>query len=171
VITGDLEIRRIAPEDWGMLKAIRLEALADSPTAFITTFDEANAYPDAVWAERSSEGSEGGQATFLAVGKDRCRGMAIGLDRSSSGRAVVAIVSVYVAPEVRRKGVGSALMDAVEAWATVRRAEATSLWVVDGNDRARGFYEARGYRATLDRQKISVPPVRWETRFELRLSG
>lgn len=154
-----------------MLKAIRLEALTDSPTAFITTFDEASGYPDALWVERSSEDPEGGQATFLAVGKDRCRGMAVGLDRSSSGRDVVAIVSVYVAPDVRRSGIGNALMDAVEAWATVRGVEATSLWVVDGNDRARGFYEARGYRATLDRQKIPLPPVRWETRFELRLSG
>ncbi len=153
-----------------MLKAIRLEALADSPTAFITTFDEANGYPDAVWLERSSEPPDGGQATFLAVRRDRCRGMAIGLDRSSAGRAVVAIVSVYVAPGVRRSGVGNALMDAVEAWARVRGAAATSLWVVDGNDGARGFYEARGYRETLDRQKISVPPVRWETRLELRLN-
>lgn len=154
-----------------MLRAIRLEALADSPTAFITTLEEANGYPDAVWVDRSTEDPEGGQATFLAVGKDRCRGMVIGLDRSSSGREVVAIVSVYVAPDVRRSGVGDALMDAVEAWARERGSEVTSLWVVEGNDGARGFYEARGYRATLDRQKISVPPVRWETRFEFRLNG
>ncbi len=168
---GDLEVRRIAPEDWRMLKAVRLEALLDSPAAFITTFEEASGYPDALWVERSSEAPEDGQATYLALGRGRCHGMAIGLDRSSSGRAIVAIVSVYVAPDVRRSGVGSALMDAVEAWARQRGAAATSLWVVDGNDGARGFYEARGYRATLDRQKITVPPVRWETRLELRLSG
>jgi hypothetical protein len=106
VTIGDLEVRRIAPGDWRMLKAVRLEALADSPSAFITTLEEATGYPDALWVERSSEAPEDGQATYLAVGKDRCHGMAIGLDRSSSGRAVVAIVSVYVSPDLRRGGVG-----------------------------------------------------------------
>lgn len=62
-------------------------------------------------------------------------------------------------------------MEGVEGWARSKGVGLTSLWVVDGNDAARRFYEQLGYAATLDRQKISVPPVRWETRLVKDLSG
>ena len=97
--------------------------------------------------------------------------MAVGLDKSRPGRRVVAIVSVYVSPGFRRRGIAGSLMGQVERWAATRGARRTSLWVVDGNEAAARFYEGRGYRRTLDRQKIRTPPVRWEARMEKRLSG
>ena len=90
--------------------------------------------------------------------------MAIGLDRSDRAPGVVAVVSVFVSASARRNGVGDALMNAVESWALAIDAATTSLWVVDDNDAARGFYENRGYRLTLARQRIMAPPQRWETR-------
>jgi GNAT superfamily N-acetyltransferase len=59
----------------------------------------------------------------------------------------------------------------VEAWARTRGASETSLWVVEGNDPALAMYQALGYQITLDRQKITVPPVRWEVRLRKRLTG
>ena len=55
-------------------------------------------------------------------------------------------------------------MSGVESWAMAIGATTTSLWVVDDNASARAFYENRGYRPTLDRQRITAPPQRWETR-------
>ena len=160
-----IEVRRVAPGDAHRLRAIRLEALEDAPLAFITTVDEARAHSDDLWRRRVDAGSSGtDQATFLACAAEATVGMAIGLDRSDRVPGVVAVVSVFVSASARRHGVGDSLMTAVETWALAIGATTTSLWVVDGNDAARAFYEKRGYRPTLDRQHITAPPERWETR-------
>jgi GNAT superfamily N-acetyltransferase len=172
VLDDTIEVRRIRPTEWRRLRDVRLEALADSPQAFITTLAEARRFPDSLWSDRASVGSEGpGQATMIAVSGGRTVGMAVGLDRSSVAPGVVAVVSVFVSPDVRRRGVARALMAAVEAWASGVGATTTSLWVVDGNEGARTLYESLGYRMTLDRQPIRVPPPRWETRMVKRLDA
>lgn len=160
-----MEVRRIRSDEWGPLRAIRLEALADTPTAYITTLADAENFPDDLWRERAEKGAAGvDQATYLAFDGLAPVGMAVGLLRPDIRPHVVPIVSVYVSPSVRRSGVGDALMAGVEEWARTVGASSTSLWVVDGNDAARRFYESLGYRMTLDRQKIAQPPIRWETR-------
>jgi GNAT superfamily N-acetyltransferase len=166
-----VEVRALAPDEWGRLKAIRLEALADSPLAYTTTLDEASRFPDSVWQERASGSAHGlEQITMIGVDGRKTVAMGVGLLRRNRRHSLVAIVSVYVSPEYRRSGTGGAVMRGIEAWARRNGADATSLWVVDDNERARVFYESLGYRATLDRQRITVPPVRWETRFVKRLT-
>ena len=156
--------------EWRRLRDVRLDALADSPEAFITTLAEARSFPDSLWRDRATAGAYGDeQATMIAIEGTRTVGMAVGIDRSTVATGVVAIVSVFVSADVRHRGVGRSLMAAVEAWAEGIGATTTSLWVVDGNDVARGFYESLGYTATLDRQRIDVPPVRWETRMVKRI--
>jgi GNAT superfamily N-acetyltransferase len=160
-----IEIHRAGVDDWASVRAIRLRALAEAPLAFITTVEEARAFPDGVWRERAAASAVGrSQATMLATSDGAVVGLAIGLDRSDVRPGVVAIVSVFVSPHVRRRGVARRLMVAVEDWARRIGAGTTSLWVVEGNDEARSFYESIGYRATLDRQRIDAPPVRWEVR-------
>ena len=166
-----VEVRALEPDEWHRLKAIRLEALAESPLAYTTTLDEALAYPDAVWRERAS-GRSGGfdQLTMIGVEGSRTVAMGVALLRTQRRRRIVPIVSVFVSPGHRRSGIGEAVMEGLEAWAARNDADRTSLWVVDDNDPARLFYESLGYRSTGDRQKISVPPVRWETRLEKLLT-
>jgi GNAT superfamily N-acetyltransferase len=164
-----ITIRRVETDDWRAIKALRLQMLEESPLAFITTYDEASAQPDSVWIERCTPDPGDGSVSYAAFDAEHAVGMAVGLDKSRPGRRVVAVVSVYVAPTLRRRGLAGRLMDGVEEWARERAATATSLWVVDGNDAARRFYAQRGYRPTFDRQKIRTPPVRWETRMEKSL--
>ena len=160
-----IEVRRIAPGDERRLREIRIEALEDAPLEFITKVEDERAHPDDLWHRRVLAGSSGtDQATFLACAGEATVGMAIGLDRSDRAPGVVAVVSVFVSSSARRRGVGDALMSAVESWAMAIGATTTSLWVVDDNASARAFYENRGYRPTLDRQRITAPPQRWETR-------
>ena len=167
-----IDVRSIEAHEWERLREIRLEALADTPTAFITTLDEARAFPDSVWIDRASAGASGeDQRTVLAIDGADTVGMSVGLFRPHARSGVVPIVSVYVSPRARRDGTGTRLMQDLEAWARTKGASMTSLWVVDTNEVARRFYERLGYVATLDRQKITVPPVRWETRLVKDLSG
>lgn len=166
VIGTEIDVRRIRPDDWRALRSIRLEALDDTPEAYITTLEEATAFPDGLWRSRARSGAAGDeQSTVLAFDASRPVGLAVGLNRMGVSPGMVAVVSVYVSPTARRRGVGRRVMGEVEAWARSIGASTASLWVVDGNDRARSFYRSIGYEPTLDRQQVTVPPVRWETRF------
>ncbi len=166
-----IEVRRIHPDEWWRLRDVRLEALADAPMAFITTLEEADAYPEEVWRERAERAAAGDdQLTVLAVEGDRTLGMATGLRRSAVPRDVVPIVSVFVSPRARRCGVGRQMLAALEAWAGDGGATRTSLWVVEGNDEATRFYESLGYRRTTSMHVITVPPRRWERNFVKELT-
>lgn len=160
-----IEVRRIRPEEWQRLKDVRLTALTQAPLAYLTTLDEALAFPDDLWKERATKGAASTtQATMLAIVGARTVGLAVGIDRNEIAQGVVAVVSVFVSSDVRRRGVAQRLMASVEEWAGSIGRTTLSLWVVEGNEPATRFYEEIGYRATLDRQRITIPPARWETR-------
>nr|WP_117595331.1 GNAT family N-acetyltransferase [Haloprofundus halophilus] len=56
------------------------------------------------------------------------------------------IQNVYVDPEYRNDGVGSALLDAAESALAGAGADVIRLEAMAGNDAARRLYERRGYR-------------------------
>lgn len=55
------------------------------------------------------------------------------------------IITIDVVEDWRRKGVGTALMDAAEEWACKRRFISISLETAEDNLPAQAFYERRGY--------------------------
>lgn len=57
--------------------------------------------------------------------------------------------SLCVAPELRGSGLGSLLLEAVEAEIARLGLHDMHVGVVAGNDDARRFYEARGYHPTM----------------------
>lgn len=64
---------------------------------------------------------------------------------------------IFVQPQARGAGVGSALLDAVEALAARLGMARVRLDVIDTNPRARALYERRGYRETA---RTSLGPLR-----------
>ncbi|HEY4905354.1 MAG TPA: GNAT family N-acetyltransferase, partial [Candidatus Sulfotelmatobacter sp.] len=54
----------------------------------------------------------------------------------------------WVHPKIRGSGGADELVAAVIAWAQSEGAKLVRLKVIQGNDRARGFYERMGFRAT-----------------------
>lgn len=57
--------------------------------------------------------------------------------------------SLVVDARCRRRGIGAALVEAAEAWASDQGAPWLELGVYAANDEARAFYEALGYRPLL----------------------
>lgn len=55
------------------------------------------------------------------------------------------VVSVWVAPEARRRRLGRRLLDAVVEWARERQIGTLRLWVTETNERARGMYAGAGF--------------------------
>lgn len=89
-----------------------------------------------------------------------------GLPRGADGLPVVGEVrSLYVDPSVTGRGLGAALLRAaVDVLARHGTSEAV-LWVVEGNERARAFYERHGWAADGARK---VTPVEDEELPEVR---
>ncbi len=150
-----IDVRAVTVDDWPQLRAIRLEALADTPSAYSTTYSEAVAFPDSLWIERTEASVAGvDQMTVLGVDGDRAVSLAIGLLREQHDALVTVVVSVYISPSVRGTGVGDRMFPLIHSWGEAHGSAQASLWVEESNARAIGFYERLGYTMTLDRARI-----------------
>lgn len=101
------------------------------------------------WARRYSFGHMGlAPSTLLAVdGATICGLATTGLCRDKDLSNFGELLAIYVDPEHMGTGVGRLLMTAARE--RLRRVGVTSaaLWVLDGNVRARRFYERDGWRS------------------------
>ncbi|MGI8792587.1 MAG: GNAT family N-acetyltransferase [Acidimicrobiales bacterium] len=165
---GPMIVRRITPTDARELKAIRLAALADSPSAFGSTLEREEAFPDAEWTTRARVAADSElQSTFFALDGDAFVGLAGGY--CDAGAEPIELVSMWIAPTHRRAGLGRALVQAVLDWATEVGAQSVSLWVTRGNDRAEALYASMGFTVTGDFQPLPSDPCKDEIRMERRL--
>lgn len=144
------DVRWVGPDEWELVREVRLRALADTPEAFGSTYQREIAFAPADWQARFAS-----SATFLAVETGRPVGLVSVLHPDEpTGRSVRQIVSMWIAPEQRGTGVASALVDAVRDWAKRDGAGELRLWIADGNDRGRRFYERMGFVLTGHRQPL-----------------
>jgi ribosomal protein S18 acetylase RimI-like enzyme len=130
------------PDDWEAARCVRLAALADAPDAFGRTLEEEVALPDDAWSERARANALGEtQVGFLAFCNDVPCGLVVGALENGEAQ----LSGTWVAANVRRRGTGRALVQAVCAWATERGARAISLKVVGANRGAVELYRANGF--------------------------
>ncbi|MCG6499536.1 N-acetyltransferase [Kitasatospora sp. A2-31] len=144
-------IGRTAAGDWRELRAIRLEALRDSPKAFGESFAEAAARDDAHWQAKAAAGATSGDSA-LFVARDRS-GAWVGVAGVAPIPAVpdhAHVHGVYVSPAHRGPhGPAVALMDAAIDFARKHTGAARlTLGVHEDNPRARAFYRRLGFTDT-----------------------
>jgi GNAT superfamily N-acetyltransferase len=166
-----IDVRAIRVDDWPQLRAIRLEALVDTPSAYSTTYDEAVAFPDSLWIERATASVAGvEQTTVVGFDGDRAVALAIGLLREQHAALVTVIVSVYVTRSVRGTGTADRMFPLIHAWGEAHGSLQASLWVEETNARAIGFYERIGYTMTLDRARVPNDSGLFERRMKKTLN-
>jgi ribosomal protein S18 acetylase RimI-like enzyme len=171
-------VRRVRPEDWPRLRALRLEALEDTPMGFLERYEDALKVADEGWQFRAHRGSEAGDsAQFIAELRPTMRsasgaeeadqwrrdgsflGTMVGFP-DTSGSDEVWLAAVYVTPAWRGRGraVTDALLDAVVDWARSRNASRMLLEVHEDNASARAFYRRRGFVETGQRKPYPLDP-------------
>ena len=147
-------VRETVDGDWRALRGIRLEALLDAPTAFATTYQEEAARGEEHWHRRIARGG-----TFLAYVPALSATEPAGL---TGGYVIepgtVELISMYVRPRARGRGVGEALVEAVIGWAAARNAASVHLWVTETNTHARALYQRCGFALTGERQPLPSAP-------------
>jgi GNAT superfamily N-acetyltransferase len=65
---------------------------------------------------------------------------------------------LYVIPDYWARGIGRQLHDEVLVRLRARASSQCHLWVLEANDRARGFYERRGWRENGETCVVPFPP-------------
>ncbi|MEU1178000.1 GNAT family N-acetyltransferase [Streptomyces sp. NPDC005820] len=156
---NDFVVRGIRAEEWGLVKALRLEALKDSAAAiaFLETYEHAVALPDSFWQERalgSGEGA-GGARQFVAeaAGGEWVGSVTVLVEEAGSvdwaglpvERRQGHVVGVYVRPEWRGGAVTRELFEAGVEWAWGVGVERVRLLVHEENLRAQQAYRKVGF--------------------------
>jgi GNAT superfamily N-acetyltransferase len=141
-------VRETVAGDWQALRDIRLEALRDAPAAFGSTYEREARRGEAHWHNRIAHGG-----TFLAFLPD-ASGPAGLIGGYREDPVTVELVSMYVRPNARGRGVGEALVAAVIDWARKRNATTVHLWVTETNAPARALYERCGFALTGEKQPL-----------------
>ncbi|HEV2258906.1 MAG TPA: GNAT family N-acetyltransferase [Streptosporangiaceae bacterium] len=145
-------VRETVAGDWQALREIRLEALRDAPAAFGSTYEREARRGEAHWHNRIARGG-----TFLAFLPD-ASGPAGLIGGYPEDPVTVELVSMYVRPSARGRGVGEALVAAVIDWARQRNATTVHLWVTETNASALALYERCGFALTGEQQPLPSDP-------------
>ena len=128
-------------------KDVRLRALQDAPTAFSSTYATEFQLTDAEWVTRAAQWTDETSIAYLAVDAGSACGIAAGfLDKDDATRAH--LVSMWVAPTHRRRGIGRELVDKIVDWARLKSARTLTLLVTSNNDLAIRFYQQLGFQKT-----------------------
>ncbi|MDE3107888.1 MAG: GNAT family N-acetyltransferase [Acidobacteriota bacterium] len=147
------DVRAATRRDWRELRALRLEALLDTPEAFGSTYAESLRRTRRQWKMMARDfnyyvAHDG--ATFL--------GMASG-GRHDDFPGTAWLYGMYVTPEARGTRVASELVGAVASWARASGYGALYLHVGAQVARARRFYRRVGFVETGDQHVMSRDPA------------
>jgi len=147
------QVERAAPDDWERVRAIRLQALRDSPDAFWTLLEQDVRLPPKTWRSRLAQPDA---ATFIARLDERDAGIVF--TAQFEGRPGVAgLFGMWVAPFARRLGLADRLVDAVVTWGRDAGFERIVLEVADGNLPAIRLYDRSGFEPTGKLGRLPPP--------------
>ncbi|WP_022884004.1 GNAT family N-acetyltransferase [Glaciibacter superstes] len=163
--------------DWERIRDIRIRSIIDTPLAFLEDLDVAEGQPEEEWrmrgrrntlpdslyaAARTPDGLwVGTMAAFISQGAPTYR-----VGEASVGNRRSNLVGVWVDPEWRGPtGPVDGLLKAVEEWTTAQGLDHLYLHVHEENERARRYYQKRGFESTGEH----VTDPRDDTQLELEM--
>ena len=144
MLTDVTDLRTLGPEDWKLWRGLRLAALAEAPQAFGSRLVDWQGEGDREERWRERLGIPGSR-NVVAVLDGEPVGMASGVPADDDS---VELISMWVAPSARGRGVGDALVREVERWARESGARVLRLDVAEDNAAAQALYERRGFTLT-----------------------
>ena len=148
---SDAVVVRLGPGEVERFRRIRLASLAEAPHAFGTTHAEAAARPEEVWRTQLAE-----VPVFVA----ELEGADVGIVRvapHAEDPRRAWLISMWVAPAARGRGVGELLVDAAIGHGRSEGKSELLLSVVSDNTHAIALYERMRFRATGERE-VQPPP-------------
>ncbi|WP_197981662.1 GNAT family N-acetyltransferase [Frigoribacterium sp. CFBP 13712] len=133
----------LSSDDWRVWRSLRLAALAEAPEAFGSRSADWVDADEGRWRERLSI-----PGAIDLVALDEGTGCPIGMvtgTPSARPGAGAELISLWVDPAARGRGVATLLIDAVATWAAAAGASRLELSVMAENESARRTYERNGF--------------------------
>lgn len=146
-VTKLITLVRIEAQSAQTYKAIRLAALKQDPLSFGSTYEREVLLSDKDWLTRASSLDGENRVGFFALEDEQALGL-VACFRDSEDPALGEVISMWVAPAGRRRGVGSDLLKAIRHWAQERRIQTIRLLVTSLNTAGICFYERNGFVRT-----------------------
>jgi len=149
-----IRLRVCSEDDWALWRDIRLAALAEAPSAFGSTLADWQDADESRWRERLRSVPY----NILVELDGTPAGMASGVPENDA----ILLISMWVAPFARGRGIGDRLIEAVADWARGRDARSVVLDVVSDNLPALALYVRNGFvdAGASDRDAIAGVPQR-----------
>jgi RimJ/RimL family protein N-acetyltransferase len=159
-------IRPARVDEWSRWRETRLRMLRDDADFFSTRYDDMVREPDQMWRDWVGEAAAGEQKTlFVAEEDDRWLGVVGAFLRVNP--LEVQLISMWVDPVARGRGIAQDLIRAVAAWARDRESTTVVLFVQEANEPAQQLYERAGFRHTGDH----TPATAGRSAFKLVLAA
>ncbi|MEW2375479.1 GNAT family N-acetyltransferase [Micromonospora sp. NPDC047812] len=154
-----IETHVLSEDDWRTWRELRLAALAEAAYAFGSQLADWQGEGDREERWRARLAIPGSR-NILVMLDGQPVGMASGVPTGKDG--VVELISMYVAPAGRGRGVGDHLVRAIEEWARQVGSETLRLAVVAGNRNAWALYRRHGFQDTGELGDLMPDGVRRE---------
>ena len=140
-----IRTRVLSADDWQVWRRLRLAALTEAPYAFGSRLADWQGEGDRTerWRDRLALP---GSYNVIVLLDDQPVGMASGVPADEPG--VVELISMWVGPAARGRGVGDRLIHEVERWAGQGPAKVLRLRVMQGNEAAERLYRRCGFVGT-----------------------
>jgi len=159
-------IRPVRADEWRRWRETRLRMLRDDADFFATRYDDMVREPDRAWRDWVAEAAAGKQKTlFVAEEDDRWLGVVGAFARVNP--LEVQLISMWVDPEARGRGIAGDLIRAVAGWTLERGSTRVVLFVQEANEPAQQLYARAGFRPTGDR----APATAGRSAFKLVLAA
>lgn len=138
-MTSPCIVCRADVRDASSLRAIRLEALRDTPEAYGSTYEESLGWSRWKWRRVARDWNY-----YLAHCDGVVKGMASG-GYNDAHPGTCWLYGMYVSAQQRGTGLADQLVDAVATWARGEGAHQLYLHVTRSVERARAFYAKMGF--------------------------
>jgi len=158
------DIKLLVPDQWPVLRDIRLAALRDSPHSFLSSYQIEEAFGEVRWRAEFDRGE-----WAVSIQDDQAAGI-VGCTREPDTSPYECYLEyIWVAPRWRNKGVAHNMLTVVLDRLRESGVRTAYLWVLDGNDAAVRLYKSVGFVSCDQRQPLAARPGRTEElmRFDL----
>ena len=150
-----VEILKLPVEAWRDYKTLRLEALRHDPQAYSSRYDDQRGYPDSFWQSRLADAAQGEHTWLLFARSGESLVGLVGAFREEDDPLAAHVVSVYVSPEARGRGISRRLMQALLAELAQAGIKKATLGVNTGQAAATHLYRGLGFTTVrTERQQV-----------------
>lgn len=154
-----MRVKRLGEDDWRQLRDIRLRSLTEDHPV-LASLEREQGFKESHWRMRLR-----GSPWFVATHNRRTVGLMSVIQEPGTPADERHVVGLWVAPEMRGKGVGESLLGAAADEALSDGAVRLTSWLLDGDHPTQDVLEAAGFTPSGVRMPVprdrSLTEERW----------